>query len=649
MNQSVPVESRPAGTPAPLWRNVNFTLMWTSVAASGFGDRLIMLIGLALLGVKTNPDAKVTLSAAIYFWFHLPYLLLSPPGGWLADTFPRKWVMAICDEARAGILFYAFLIIPSAGVATALDVSLHWRVLGLIAAVGCFAAIFNPVRNATVPQLVPLQQLPAANGIIISIATIASLIGMLIGGWWISEDDSGTLKTCLLMAIVFYVVSGVMLLFLRIAWRVRKSNSQDRGFTRLFAGLTYMLQHRRTITLTAINMLVWGAAMIVSNVFIALSDKRYGFPADQSIQCMAEMTAALGAGMLAGGLGTAWMNTRKESLPIGLLGLFCAGFCVLALAFNEYYGLGLLFAFGTGFFGNVAIICTFTLLMGISPNYVRGRVMGVNGFATTVSIVAVNFIIWRLPRENADTIMVRALLPTGLVLMAIAVYGLYRTLRAGPMKEWNRNFFWHLDRIFMLVWHRVKWHNAHRVPMSGAVVLAANHTAGIDPFLVQAGLQRRVRWVMVKKNLYRMMNPLWRTIDPIVLEEGKAPIRQLKTMLEALEQGELTGIFPEGGLQRDHRNLQPFKAGIGMIAVRSGARIVPVWITGTPVVKKMIWHFLKPSRSHVYFGEPYQPDRTLSYEAVVEDLRRRMVELGRRANGDASDSQVEVVSPPAMP
>src|SRR5262245_49747446 len=114
MSDPVPFEDRPA---APLWRNANFTLMWTSVASSGFGDRLIMLIGLALLGVKDSDGNKASLSAAIYFWFHLPYLILSPPGGWLADTFPRKWVMAFCDEARAGILFYAFLIIPATGAA----------------------------------------------------------------------------------------------------------------------------------------------------------------------------------------------------------------------------------------------------------------------------------------------------------------------------------------------------------------------------------------------------------------------------------------------------------------------------------------------------------------------------------------------------
>ncbi len=636
MNQSVAVDPRPIVLPTPpLWRNVNFTLMWTSVAASGFGDRLIMLIGLALMGVDTDNNAKTTLTAAINFWFFLPYLLLSPPGGWLADTFPRKWIMMICDEARAGLLFYAFLLIPAVGVAV-LAPDMHWRVLGLIAAVGCFAAIFNPARNATVPQLVPLSQLPAANGIIISIATIASLIGMLIGGAIIDPQSSGTLRTCLLMAIVFYIVSGIMLLFLRIAHRKRAViGSQDTGAVRLFAALSYMWKHPRTLTLSGINMLVWGAAMIVSNVFIALCEKRYGFTGAQILSRYSIMFAVLGAGMLAGGIFVAWMNTRRESFTIGLFGLLLSGFAVIGLALMPFFWLGLIFAFAIGFFGNMAIICTFSLLMGISPNFIRGRVMGVNSLATTLSIVIVNLIIWRLPKESADSVMVDSLLPTAFVLILVAVYGLYHALTKGPMDRWNRNFFWHLDRVFMLVWHRVQWFHRERVPTQGPAIIAANHTAGIDPFLVQAGIIRPIRWVMVKKNHYRIMNALWKTIDPIVLEEGKAPIRQLKSMLEALKDGQLTGIFPEGGLQRDHRNLQPFQSGIGMIAVRSGARIVPVWITGTPVSKHMMWHFLKPSRSRVYFGHAYLPDPNHSYEELVEDLRQRMVALGKVAEAQA--------------
>ena len=44
----------------------------------------------------------------------------------------------------------------------------------------------------------------------------------------------------------------------------------------------------------------------------------------------------------------------------------------------------------------------------------------------------------------------------------------------------------------------------------------------------------------------------------------------------------------------------------------------------------MLWHFLRPSRSVVIFGEPYRPDANQTHEQIVEDLRRRMLELANR-------------------
>ena len=87
------------------------------------------------------------------------------------------------------------------------------------------------------------------------------------------------------------------------------------------------------------------------------------------------------------------------------------------------------------------------------------------------------------------------------------------------------------------------------------------------------------------------------------------------------------GLFPEGRLQREVRELREFQAGVGLIAKRTGATIVPVWIRGTPQVHNMLGHFLLPSRSVVTFGKPYKPDPSMSQEQIVQDLRQRMLSL----------------------
>ena len=65
-----PVTDEPAAP--PLWRNISFILMWSSVAASGFGDRVIMLAALTLLGVAEGDVQSTSVQAGINFFFFLP-------------------------------------------------------------------------------------------------------------------------------------------------------------------------------------------------------------------------------------------------------------------------------------------------------------------------------------------------------------------------------------------------------------------------------------------------------------------------------------------------------------------------------------------------------------------------------------------------
>src|SRR5690625_5006019 len=123
--------------PARLWRNINFTLMWTSTAASGFGDRMIMLAGLALLGgLVAGTHNSTSVQASTQFWFFLPYILFSMPAGWIADRVPRKWLLFACDESRGIILLLSFFAVAAATGVSALPPQYHWRVYLALFGVG---------------------------------------------------------------------------------------------------------------------------------------------------------------------------------------------------------------------------------------------------------------------------------------------------------------------------------------------------------------------------------------------------------------------------------------------------------------------------------------------------------------------------------
>jgi 1-acyl-sn-glycerol-3-phosphate acyltransferase len=287
-------------------------------------------------------------------------------------------------------------------------------------------------------------------------------------------------------------------------------------------------------------------------------------------------------------------------------------------------------AFCIGMFGNVVIITVMTMLQSVTPNYVRGRVMGINSMVNTAFSVTTYFMIWRLP--SADENIIYALYALGGLLIIVGLFGLYRYLSHGPMPNRVANAAWRIDRLFCLVWHRLRVYGRENIPASGPVILAANHTSAVDPFLLQAGSRRMVRWLMLKDYELTAAAWLWRAIKPISLERNGGDIAKLRQIVNVLKEGEIVGLFPEGGLQRTRRELRPMESGIGMIAKRSGATIVPAWIEGTPLSDRMLVHVFRPSRSVVTFGKPYRPDENADAQAITEDLRRRLLELADTAN-----------------
>ncbi|QQE11625.1 MFS transporter [Planctomycetota bacterium] len=615
----------------PLWRNGSFTLMWTSVAASGFGDRMMMLAALVLLGGFVQGAEQVSIQASINFFFFLPYVLLSVAGGWLADHLPRKWLMLACDEFRGLLLFLGFLLVYNATGVGAVPESYHWQVLGILFLVGVFAAIFNPTRNAIVPEVVPLKQLQSANAIILSIAVIASMIGQVVGGKIINPDQASTVRLGLLIGAGFYIISGSFFAFLRIKQTsiagLEKVQPKPRSYKQ---AVTYIKGHGRIVRLILLNMLIWAGAMVVYNAVLSLTKLNFGFieagMSDQErLFRFTVLTAGVGFGMLAGACVMAWIRTRRESDVVLMFGLMMTGVFIMFLAYSKFFYLSLALAFGVGVFGNMAIVSIATMLQSLSPNYMRGRVMGLNAMMNTLTNVIVNFIIWQTP--NADNAIIISLYPLGALLALLGLWGGWRILKQGMLKDTATNVSLHLLRLWLLVWYRLEWEGRQNVPSKGPVILASNHTIAIDPFLIQGASPRFVRWVMLTEFRFKLLWPIWKMANPISLKLDGKDTTPIRAMVNAVNEGEVLGLFPEGGLQRDARELQPFKPGIALVAERTGAPIVPVWISGTSLTNHMLLHIFMPCKARVKFGKPFTLPKGIKREEALAIIREKMLEL----------------------
>ena len=602
----------------PLWRNVSFMLMWSSVAASGFGDRLIQIAAWSMLGIHLVGADAASIQAGVSFFFFLPYVVLGPMAGWVADTLSRKWVMLFCDEVRAGILLLSFLLVP-AGAAMAIPANHHWKVYGVITAVGVLAAVFSPAKAATIPQIVPVRQLQPANAIVLGIAIIASLIGFGVGGLI-------SVQTGLAIGVLVYAVSGTFFAFLKLKPHTGQAvEPRPSQLERFIQAVGYIRRHRPIWELIGLSVLFWAAATVLLAAIAAMCKTRYGLDGGSVVFYTATMMAILGAGMLCSSLWVAWVNSRRESSWFVMLGLLLAGVLMLAMCYNRSYWFGLALVLGIGFWGNAAMICVATLTQSLAPNYIRGRIFGVRDLVNTSSAVLVNLAIWRL--AYADRYMVTILYWVAGLLVVSALWGLWVALTTGPMGGWVKNLGWRLCRAYVLVWHRLRWVGRENVPTTGRVILAANHTTGLDPLLIQAAVPRVVRWLMMRSYRFRILEPLWREIQPIALDLDKSGIKETRQLLRELKKDQVVGIFPEGALQREHRVLQPFQPGIGRLAKWSGATIVPVWIDGTPKLHRMVWHFLLPSRTTIVFGKSFKAEGSMSGEDIIEELRQRMLEL----------------------
>lgn len=133
--------------------NAPFRRLWAAMSVCSLGDWLNLLALTALAGNLTQGDFT-TQSLAIGGVFvakMLPAVLLGPLAGAFADRFDRRLTMVLSDVAR----FAVVLSIPLVN-------SYQWVIIATVL-VECVNLFWVPAKDATVPNLVPKQQLESAN------------------------------------------------------------------------------------------------------------------------------------------------------------------------------------------------------------------------------------------------------------------------------------------------------------------------------------------------------------------------------------------------------------------------------------------------------------------------------------------------------
>lgn len=133
--------------------------------------------------------------------------------------------------------------------------------------------------------------------------------------------------------------------------------------------------------------------------------------------------------------------------------------------------------------------------------------------------------------------------------------------------------------VFLLL--GLKSEGIHKLPDKGPVIVAANHVSNWDAIMVAISLPRPVHFI-AKAELFenRFLARLVKALHAFPVKRGAADRRALRYALGVLEKGEVLGIFPEGERIRMGQEGST-QTGVAMLALKSGAPVVPVACIGT--------------------------------------------------------------------
>jgi 1-acyl-sn-glycerol-3-phosphate acyltransferase len=165
-------------------------------------------------------------------------------------------------------------------------------------------------------------------------------------------------------------------------------------------------------------------------------------------------------------------------------------------------------------------------------------------------------------------------------------------------------FSWSLCRFTFATYFRWRVYHPERVPLTGPVILAANHASFLDPPLVGAGLKREINY-LARESLFRfpVLGAILRAVNCVPVDREGGGGAGLKAILERLLAGGGIILFPEGTRTRDGR-LQPARSGIGLTVIKSSAPAVPARVFGTYEAYGRRLKFPRPYRVAVKYGQP---------------------------------------------
>lgn len=187
---------------------------------------------------------------------------------------------------------------------------------------------------------------------------------------------------------------------------------------------------------------------------------------------------------------------------------------------------------------------------------------------------------------------------------------------------------------------RIHAHDAENEPLEedGPYIICSNHISNADPVFLCAATSEQQPCFMAKKELFKVpiLNKIVKALGAFPVDRKGADVGAIRKTIKMLEEGKCIGIFPQG---HRFKGVYPreteIKSGLGMIAVKAQANILPCYIK----MKKRKWALFR--RVDVYIGKPikfeelnYDPEASGEYMRISNYVFDKICTIG-----DAVDAE----------
>ena len=550
-----------AASPQAPWQRGFWSLFITQFQGAFSDNVLKTLVILMMLSTNLSPAQKHGIGELVGALFALPFILFSMGGGYLADRHSKRSVAIAVKVFEIGVMLVALVGLAASHLPL---------LLVCVFLMGTHSAFFGPSKYGLLPELLPEKRLSWGNGLL-EFGTFTSIILGTVAASFMAEHLRGR-----------QAWSGVILLGLALAGlvvsqgitRVPAADPQKRfgpNFLAVIRGELRAMRGDRPLSLALVGNTYFnflGALLLLNVVFygqdvLHVSETRIGF-----------LNAALALGIGAGSVAAGYLSGGKIEyglVPLGALGLTvaCSALAIPGLSLNESYTLLAALGFAGGFF--IVPICA--LLQHKPDRDKKGSVLALANWMAFVGVFAasgMHLLLTRVFKLAPGEIF----LVGGVLTLLGAAYALWLLPDA-----LLRFVFWVLTHSL----YRIRLEGRDHIPAKGGALFVCNHLSLADAVLLQAAVDRPIRFIMFK-GMYDKpwIRPIARIMRAIPISSELRPremIKSLQTASDAIRNGEVVCIFAEGQITRIGQML-PFRRGYERIMKEVEAPIIPVALEG---------------------------------------------------------------------